>query len=93
MKINRSGYTQMIQQMEQVKKAKTDSSSVEKKDSIEISKESMKINEYVKNSQTSNAERVEQIKNQLKEGTYKVSSEKLAEKILEKINDQTIEVE
>ncbi len=90
MKVNRTGYTQMIQQLEKAKKTEK-GSPAEKKDTIEISKESIKINEYLKNSKVSNAEKVEQIKSQLKKGTYKVSSEKLAGKILEKINDQKIE--
>lgn len=90
MKVNRNGYIHMTKKLEMVKKLEK-SSSVEKKDIIEISSVSLKINEYLKNSDTSGAEKIEKIKSKLNQGTYKVDSGKLAEKILEKINNQKIE--
>jgi len=59
-------------------------------DTIEISKESMEIAKYVNISKEIydvRTQKVNDIKNRIQNGTYKVSSEDLAFKILETINE------
>ena len=88
MKINRTNYSQAISKLEKNKPASSSSKVDKPKDSISISSESLRISEYLKNARSEDAAKVETIKNQLREGTYKVDSGKLAEKILQRMKDQ-----
>jgi len=62
-----------------------------KYDKIEISREGMEIAKYVsmaKNAPDIRIQKVNEIKSKLQNGTYKISSEAIAEKILEAIKEE-----
>lgn len=88
MKINRMNYTQVISKLEKNRAGSSESNVTAKKDSISISSESIKLNEYLKNRGSSETDKVERIKAELQEGTYKVDSGKLADKILSRMKAQ-----
>ena len=57
-----------------------------KKSSVEISTQAKDLVKKISESEESNfSEKVEKIRRSIQQGTYKVDSEKIAEKILEKI--------
>jgi negative regulator of flagellin synthesis FlgM len=88
MKINRMNYTQVISKLEKNKAAKSEHSAEKPKDSISISNESIKLNEYMKNMKSGDNSKLERIKAELESGTYKVDSGKLTDKILERMKSQ-----
>lgn len=91
MKIDRIGYAQLVQKLEKSKGAGKAGGRHDGKDTIELSDASKKIKEYaevVKTMESSNLEKVEEIKTKLASGTYKVSSKELAERILSEIIGQ-----
>lgn len=88
MKINRMNYSQVISKLEKNRSVKTQVQNESPKDSITISDESIKLNEYLKNLKTDESDKVEQIKAKMAAGTYKVDSGKLAEKILDRMKAQ-----
>ncbi len=88
MKINRMNYTQAITKLENNRVKKSEESKNEIKDTIEISSESIKLNEYLKNTKNIDSEKIEMIKQKLNEGTYRVDTGKLADKILQRIDEQ-----
>lgn len=58
------------------------------KDQVDISQEAKSVGKYVQKAKTSDVDRkelVEELKNKVKKGQYKVDSEKLAEKIIDSI--------
>lgn len=88
MKINRMNYSQAITKLENNRVKKSEESKNEIKDTIEISSESIKLNEYLKNTKNIDSEKIEMIKQKLSEGTYRVDTGKLADKILQRIDEQ-----
>ena len=91
MKINRMNYTQVISKLDQNRAKKSEQSKTVSKDSISISNESIKLNEYLKNMKSEDSGKLEKIKADLEAGTYKVDSGKLADKILERMKSQKYE--
>ncbi|MTI65743.1 MAG: flagellar biosynthesis anti-sigma factor FlgM [Firmicutes bacterium] len=93
MKVNSSSYSQLIKRLNK-QKAETKYKNKKKettKDRIELSTSSKALNTYknqMKNTKAKKAETVARIKNEISSGSYKVSSEKLAKKIIEKMNKQ-----
>lgn len=94
MKINGQNYVQFINQMykknSENKWEKRDKNDITK-DRIEISKSSQDVKKYIdqmKQMESGNKEKIERIKESMGKGTYKVSSQKLAEIILDKMNKQ-----
>lgn len=81
-------YSQVISKLEKNQSVKTQVQNESPKDSITISDESIKLNEYLKNLKTDESDKVEQIKAKMAAGTYKVDSGKLAEKILDRMKAQ-----
>ncbi len=58
------------------------------KDQVDISQEAKSVGKYVQKAKTSDVDRkelVEELKNKVQKGQYKVDSEKLAEKIIDSI--------
>lgn len=94
MKINSSGYNQYIEKLYKENKQTINKAKEEKEtsneDRIELSDSSKKIKKYIDQIKDSkiNLERVETIKSAISSGTYRVSSEELAEKIVQKIKGQ-----
>lgn len=91
MKINRTGYAQFVQKLENSRQTRETNPKMEGKDSIELSDASRKIKAYadsLKAMQAKDADKVESIKAKLQAGTYKVSSKELAERILFEIKSQ-----
>lgn len=88
MKVNRLTYLHAINKLENNKAKKNETNSNDLKDTISISNESIKLNEYLKNNKADDLEKIQQIKNALKEGTYRIDSGKLAQKIIERIKEQ-----
>ena len=90
MKINNANHLQMVNKLYK-KNAKEglENSKGQVKDRIEISNGSKQIQKYVdqiKSSKSYNQQRIENIKSQLESGSYKVSSEELAKKIVDELN-------
>lgn len=94
MKINGSNYSQFVSDLYKKNTVKKSSRAVENHssmDRIEISKTGKEISKYVEkiNSPSlTNQEKIERIKKSIKEGTYQVSSEALAQKILDRISQE-----
>jgi negative regulator of flagellin synthesis FlgM len=91
MKINRTGYAQLVRKLENSKGAQTASAEHERKDTIELSEASRKIKKYadtMKTVESENVDKIEAIKSKLSSGTYKISSKELADRILTEIKAQ-----
>lgn len=91
MKIDRIGYAQLVQKLEKSKRAGKTGGMLDGKDTIELSDTSKKIKEYaevVKTMESSNLDKIQEIKDKLANGSYKVSSRELADRILSEIRGQ-----
>ncbi|HKL10802.1 MAG TPA: flagellar biosynthesis anti-sigma factor FlgM [Clostridia bacterium] len=91
MKINRTGYAQLVRKLENGKGAHKASRKYDEKDTIELSEASIKIKKYadtMKTMESENVEKIETIKAKLSSGTYKISSKELADRILIEIKEQ-----
>lgn len=94
MKINNSGYNQYLEKIYKESKQSNVSKSEEDtaafiKDRIELSDSSKEIKMYfdkIKDSSI-NMERVNTIKEAIRSGTYRISSEELADKIVQKMKE------
>ncbi len=94
MKVNHSGYSQYLEKLynenkqSTVNKSKESSASLEK-DRIELSDSSKEIRMYFDKMKDSelNTDRVKKIKEAIHSGTYRISSEELADKIIQKIKE------
>ncbi len=94
MKINSSGYNQYLEKLQKesqhstVKKSEEGTSTFIK-DRIEISDSSKEIKMYFDKMKDSdlNLDRVKSIKESIRSGTYRISSEELAEKIIQKMKE------
>jgi negative regulator of flagellin synthesis FlgM len=86
MKINESGRLSSIQAYRngaQSKGASTDvNGKAAKKDNVRISAEAMELLQAQRMSAGQKSERIEQLKQSVQAGTYQVSAEQLAEKLL-----------
>lgn len=90
MKIN--GIQNQYQNIKQYKvkeNTKNEDIKKEKAVNIEISKAAKELAERINNTKGINySEKVEKIRSAILDGTYKIDSEKIAEKIIEKIDSQ-----
>lgn len=94
MKINHTGYDQYIKKVYQSNKSiadkpKDDETGSAQSDRIELSDSLKQIKKYLNNIKESevNLERVDKIKNDLASGTYRISSEELADHIIQKMKE------
>lgn len=85
MKINETGRLSSIQayrnQAQAAKEAQQVTKSKQARDNVKISEEAKKLLETQRAQANDRTERIEQLKKQVQSGTYKVSAEKLAEKL------------
>jgi negative regulator of flagellin synthesis FlgM len=85
MKINETGRLFSIQayrnQAQAAKEAQQVTKSKQARDNVKISEEAKKLLETQRAQANDRTERIEQLKKQVQSGTYKVSAEKLAEKL------------
>lgn len=94
MKINHTGYDQYIKKVYQNNKEINDKpkedTETTQSDRIELSDSLKQIKKYLSNLKNSEVdlERVEKIKNDLASGTYRISSEELADRILQKMKEE-----
>lgn len=92
MKINNTGYSQYIEKTYKENKqepGKLQDDKAVKRDRIELSDSFKEIKKYFSKTEDSgiNLERVQQIKDAIGSGTYRVSSEELAGKIIQKMKE------
>lgn len=90
MKINRvQNQYQNIKQYQIQNKTKNEEIKKDKAVDVEISTSAKELAEKVKESKTIEySQRVEKLRAAILEGSYKIDSEKIAEKIIEKMNSQ-----
>lgn len=85
MKINESGRLSSLQAYRagaQSKEMKTQAGKGMQKDNVRISPEAKQLLEAQRTGESSRTERIEELKQSVQAGTYRVSAEKLAEKLL-----------
>ena len=63
----------------------SNSNEIKNSDKIELSKLGKEISKYIEDSSCCNNKKVEEIKEKIKNGTYKVNEEELAKSILDEI--------
>ena len=85
MKVNEPGRVSSIQayrsQSQAAKDAKHPAKGKAAKDNVNISEEAMKLLEAQRSDASDRTERLERLKQEVQSGTYRVSAEKLAEKL------------
>lgn len=67
---------------------KTDKTGTQRKDEVQISSEAMELMNLNKAEASERSEKIEQLKAQVKAGTYHVDSQKIADKLFEQLKKE-----
>jgi negative regulator of flagellin synthesis FlgM len=93
MKINGIGTNNAINAYNENKKITVKNTAIEKKDSVEISKEARDLNSILNDNNISfksSPEKIESVKKQISQGTYTPNSQLIAQKMVDVIKGRNI---